>query len=118
MEMSDKLDMLIESVSEMKQLLTAVYHRQEVTDARLEALSMDVHHMKGDIAELKADVAVLKQDVAVLKQDVAVLKQDVAVLKKDTADLKKGQARHESILQTLALRSIEYESALHKIIQS
>jgi chromosome segregation ATPase len=127
---SDQTELLLTSIKELQQLTRAILDRQDETDAKLEALAMDVHYIKGevtamkqDIAELKQDVAVLKQDVAVLKQDVAVLKQDVAVLKQDVAvlkqdvavlkqdvsDLKLGQQRHERILETLTLRYLELE---------
>lgn len=39
--------------SELQQLARAIYDRQEETDARLEALTMDVHHTTGDITSLK-----------------------------------------------------------------
>ncbi len=96
--MSDKLEAILQSIKEIQQVTRAIYDRQEETDAKLEALSMDVHHIKGDVAGLKEDVATLKEDVAILKTDVALLKE--------------GQQRHEKILETLALRSIEYETAL------
>jgi hypothetical protein len=50
----------------------------------LEALAMDVHQIKGDVSALKKDVAILKE----------------------------GQQRHEKILETLALRSIEHETQI------
>lgn len=96
--MSDKLDLILLSIKELQQVTRAIYDRQEEADAKLEALTMDVHHIKGDVAILKADVAILKADVAILKSDVSLLKD--------------GQERHEKILETLALRSIEYETAL------
>lgn len=89
--MSDKLDAILQSIKELQQVTHAIFDRQEETDAKLEALSMDVHHIKGDVATLKEDVAILKTDVAMLKE---------------------GQQRHEKILETLALRSIEFETAL------
>ena len=39
--------------SELYQLTRAIYDRQEETDARLEALTMDVHKATGDITSLK-----------------------------------------------------------------
>jgi len=113
----DKLDLLLEGMNELRQVTRAILDRQDETDAKLEALTMEVHQLKGEVAELKRDVAVLKQDVAELKQDVAVLKQDVAELKEDVAelkqdvaDLKDGQDRHERVLETLALRALEWNA--------
>jgi len=127
----DKLDLLLEGMNELRQVTRAILDRQDETDAKLEALTMEVHQLKGEVAELKRDVAELKQevtelkqdvavlkqdvaelkeDVAVLKQDVAELKEDVAELKQDVADLKDGQDRHERVLETLALRALEWNA--------
>ncbi|GEC90806.1 hypothetical protein [Brevibacillus brevis] len=114
---NEKLDILIEGVNELRLVVHALMDRQDELDAKMDALTMEVHQLKADVAELKQDVAVLKQDVAelkqdvaVLKQDVAVLKQDVAMLKQDVAELKEGQDRHERILETLALRALEWNN--------
>jgi chromosome segregation ATPase len=85
---NDKLDQLVESVKELHHLFRVVLDRQEEFDAKLEAMAMDVHQLKGD---------------------VAAIKQDIAVMKGDIAELKDGQQRHERILETLALRSLEME---------
>jgi chromosome segregation ATPase len=85
---NDKLDQLVESVKELHHLIRVVLDRQEEFDAKLEAMAMDVHQLKGD---------------------VAAIKQDIAVMKGDIAELKDGQQRHERILETLALRSLEME---------
>ena len=92
----DKLDLLLEGMNELRQVTRAILDRQDETDAKLEALTMEVHQLKGEVAELKQDVAELKQDVAELKQDVA--------------DLKDGQDRHERVLETLALRALEWNA--------
>ncbi|WP_432776173.1 hypothetical protein AAFJ72_04140 [Brevibacillus gelatini] len=126
-----KLDQLLEGMNELRLVTRAILDRQDETDAKLEALTLEVHQLKGEVAELKRDVAVLKQDVAELKQDVAVLKQEVAVLKQDVAVLKQevaelkqdvaqlkqdmaevkdGQDRHERVLETLALRALEWNA--------
>ncbi|HEY0828665.1 MAG TPA: hypothetical protein VGE40_11255 [Bacilli bacterium] len=119
----------LESLDELKQIVTSLRSNQEVTNAKLEALTMDVHHIKGDTTALKSDVAVLKTDVAVLKTDVAVLKTDVSVLKTDVAVLKtdvsvlktdvKGLTnsndRLERILERLSIRSIEHEADITEI---
>ncbi|MGV2719982.1 UNVERIFIED_CONTAM: hypothetical protein PO554_26320 [Klebsiella pneumoniae] len=83
----EKIDQLLEGMNELRLVTRAILDRQDETDAKLEALTMEAHQLKGEVAELKHDVAVLKQDVAELKQDVALLKQDMA-------DVKDGQDRH------------------------
>ncbi|EJL45902.1 hypothetical protein P4U99_15085 [Brevibacillus agri] len=99
----EKIDQLLEGMNELRLVTRAILDRQDETDAKLEALTMEVHQLKGEVAELKHDVAVLKQDVAELKQDVALLKQDMA-------DVKDGQDRHERVLETLALRALEWNA--------
>lgn len=64
---SEKLDLLIESVGEMKE---------------------DVKGLKEDMSVLKEDVSVLKKDVSILKEEVSELKEDVSVLKEEVDELK------------------------------
>ncbi|GED67788.1 hypothetical protein BRE01_14900 [Brevibacillus reuszeri] len=120
----DKLDLLLEGMNELRQVTRAILDRQDENDAKLDALTMEVHVLKGDVAQLKVDVAELKEDVAQLKVDVAELKEDVAQLKIDVtelkegvaqlkidfAELKDGQNRHERVLETLALRALEWNA--------
>ncbi|MDF2923192.1 MAG: hypothetical protein K0R57_2106 [Paenibacillaceae bacterium] len=44
---------LIEGQKELYQLVRAIHHRQDMTDAKLEALTLDVHYIRGDLAALK-----------------------------------------------------------------
>ncbi|MFP3390925.1 hypothetical protein [Brevibacillus sp. SIMBA_040] len=113
----EKLDLILEGMNELRQVTRAILDRLDENDAKLEALTMEVHVLKGDVAllqqdvaQLKVDVAELKQDVAQLKVDVAELKQDVTQLKVDVAELKDGQNRHERVLETLALRALEWNA--------
>lgn len=99
----EKLDQLLEGMNELRLITRALVDRQDETDAKLDALTMEVHQLKGDVSELK-------QDVAELKQDVAVLKQGVAQLQKNMDEVKDGQDRHERVLETLALRALEWNA--------
>lgn len=92
----DKLDLLLEGMGELRQITRAILDRQDETDAKLEALAMDVHQLRGEVAGIKENVASLKEDVATLKEDVT--------------ELKDGQERHERILETLALRALEWDA--------
>ena len=92
----EKLDQILEGMNELRLVTRALLDRQDETDAKLEALTMEVHQLKGEVAELK--------------QDVAVLKQGVAQLQKDMDEVKDGQARHERVLETLALRALEWNA--------
>lgn len=92
---NDKIDQIADSVKELHQLFRVLLDRQEEFDAKLEAIAMDVHQLKGD--------------VEAIKQDIVVMKQDIAVMKGDIVELKDGLQRHERIMETLALRSLEFE---------
>lgn len=92
----EKLDQLLEGMNELRLITRALVDRQDETDAKLDALTMEVHQLKGDVSELK--------------QDVAVLKQGVAQLQKDMDEVKDGQDRHERVLETLALRALEWNA--------
>ncbi|WP_281886532.1 hypothetical protein [Paenibacillus sp. YYML68] len=76
----DKLDLILEQLKELNSLMTAVRNRVDESDAKIDAMSMDLHKVIGHIKAL----------------------QD-------------GQDRHESILEKLALRSIEHESIVEKL---
>ncbi|MED1782748.1 hypothetical protein P4V43_13080 [Brevibacillus fortis] len=79
---NEKLDILIEGMNELRLVAHALMDRQDELDAKMEALTMEVHQLKNDVAELKQDVA----------------------------ELKEGQDRHERILETLALRALEWNN--------
>ncbi|MBG9941402.1 hypothetical protein ABE237_05450 [Brevibacillus formosus] len=79
---NEKLDILIEGMNELRLVAHALMDRQDELDAKMEALTLDVHQLKADVAELKQDVA----------------------------ELKEGQDRHERILETLALRALEWNN--------
>lgn len=78
-------------LDENTQMIRAIYDRQEETDARQEALTMDVHKLHGEVASIKEE---------------QILHSDI--LKK----LADGQARQEKILERLSVRSIEQEAEI------
>ncbi|MBW7651824.1 hypothetical protein [Anoxybacillus sp. ST4] len=48
---------------ELYDLMNALLHRQDETDAKLEALTMDVHHMRGEMAAMKQEIHALHEKV-------------------------------------------------------
>lgn len=85
-------------LNENTQLIRAIYDRQEETDARQEALTMDMHKLHGEVASIKEEQS--------LHSDI---------LQK----LAEGQVRQEKILERLSVRSIEQEAdilAVRRII--
>lgn len=87
--MEQKLHLILqklETLDELKQIVLALRDRQEESDAKIEALSMDMNKLHGVVAghsELLHSIV-------------------------DT------QKRQEKILETLALRSIEQETELRE----
>ena len=73
--------------TETNQLVRVIIDRQDETDAKLEALTMDVHKIRGDVTEMKEDISSLKQ----------------------------GQERQDKILASLAMRSLEQETELRDL---
>ncbi|ERI09756.1 hypothetical protein [Aneurinibacillus aneurinilyticus] len=53
--MNDKLDLILEGIKELQQITRAIHDRQEETDAKLEALAMEVHKLHGEVASVKED---------------------------------------------------------------
>ena len=39
--------------NEISQIVQAIHHQQEIADAKLEALTLDVHYIRGDLTSLK-----------------------------------------------------------------
>lgn len=76
-------------LDENTQMIRAIYDRQEETDARQEALTMDVHRLHGEVTSIKEEQAMHSD-----------------ILQK----LAEGQARQEKILERLSVRSIEQEA--------
>jgi len=81
-------------MDETKAMLNAILENQQMTNAKLEAMQMDIHHMKGDIVKLQQDMTIVKQDIS---------------------DIKSGQERQDRILESLALRSLEQEAILREM---
>ena len=78
-------------LNENTEMIRAIYDRQEETDARQEALTMDFHKLHGEVASIKEEQTLHSE----------ILKQ-----------LADGQTRQERILERLSLRSIEQEAKL------
>ncbi|WP_416876582.1 hypothetical protein, partial [Kitasatospora sp. SC0581] len=66
---------------ELYQIVRAIRDRQEETDAKLDALSMDVHHAHGEIAGVKDAVKELREGVIFVNRKVADTEYEVNLLK-------------------------------------
>ena len=96
---SQKLDLLLEQMSEF---------RKELGELR-----EDVSELKTDVAQLKTDVAQLKTDVAQLKTDVTQLKEDVSELKERVSSL---EGRMSVVEATLKETRVELENFTNRAI--
>ena len=77
---SQKLDLLLSGMQEMK--LDIHLLKDDV-----QTLKDDVQTLKDDVQTLKDDVQTLKDDVQTLKDDVQILTDDVRILKDDVRTL-------------------------------
>lgn len=79
--MNDKLDLILKKLEviesgqkELNQAVRAIHDRQEETDAKLEALAMDMHHIKGELTRLEEKVdanhEAVMSELSDLKSDV------------------------------------------------
>ncbi|WP_134698587.1 hypothetical protein [Ammoniphilus sp. YIM 78166] len=54
--MSDKLDLILDQLKELTQMVSAVRHRQEEMDAKLEALTLDSAKIHGEVVAIKENM--------------------------------------------------------------
>ncbi|MBP3040947.1 hypothetical protein J9303_15775 [Bacillaceae bacterium Marseille-Q3522] len=55
-------DLMKAQLSETTQIAKAIYHRQEVTDAKLDALSIDVHLLHGKVEQHQQTLNAIKEN--------------------------------------------------------
>lgn len=71
--MEQKLDLILKklaSLDEIQEIVLAIRDRQEETDAKLEALSMDVHKAYGKITALEEDSAIIKDKLTNIEDKI------------------------------------------------
>lgn len=54
--MNSKFDLMDSKLTETNQIVRAIRDRQDETDAKLEALTMDVHKLYGKVSALKDEI--------------------------------------------------------------
>lgn len=83
--MDKKLDLILqklESVDEVKQIVLALREGQEVTNAKLDALSMDVHKLNGELSAVKEQTISNTEQYDSLSLKVEEIETDLKILKK------------------------------------
>lgn len=100
-------------MEEIKKMLGAILENQQITNAKLDALALDVRKLQGEMKEVKEDIRTLKEDIRILKEDVRILKEDVRVLKEDMAEVKTRLARVEDNTEFIKHKMFEHEKDIY-----
>lgn len=83
--MREELSSVKSQTEENTQLLQAVIHRQEESDAKIDNMAMDVHKLHGEVAAVKDQTATnteLKAPLDSVIARVADLETDIKIMKK------------------------------------
>ncbi|WP_127580307.1 hypothetical protein [Paenibacillus koleovorans] len=72
----EQLDLIMIQLKELTQIVTAVRDRQDETDAKLEALAMDVHALRGDMTQVQQDLSEVKQDAAGFREEMQQFRKE------------------------------------------
>ncbi|GJM73537.1 hypothetical protein HMSSN036_57530 [Paenibacillus macerans] len=88
----DEIQLLKTGQEELRLITSAIRDRQEETDAKLEALSMDVNHMHGDLVRIEQK---LDENESELRGDVRFLNHRIADLEMKVEKLKNGNANRQ-----------------------
>ena len=75
-------------LDENTQIIKVIRDRQEETDAKLENLTMDVHHMRGDLTALTETVASIQEELAFTSHKVYTNEKDIFFLRNRKLDIK------------------------------
>jgi len=70
-------------VDENTQLIKAIIHRQDETDAKLDAISMDVHKLHGELNFIKEEISDIKTTVDFTYQKTNKNELEIFKLKQD-----------------------------------
>lgn len=111
----DKLDLILEQLGELKLIVNAVRSRANESDARLEALTMDMHQVKGDVKGLSEEMNNVKEEIKGIKVELKNLKEEIHVVKSEVIVVQENQNRHERLMERLALRAIEQETWVNRL---
>ncbi|MFC4769224.1 hypothetical protein [Effusibacillus consociatus] len=76
-------------MNEIKTMLSTILENQKITNAKIEALTMDVRQLQGDVTVLKEDGSVLKENVAEIKTLLNEVSQSAEFLVHKTGEHEK-----------------------------
>ena len=75
-------------LDENTQIIKVIRDRQEETDAKLENLTMDVHHMRGDLTALTETVASIQDELAFTTHKAYTNEKELFNLRRHNLDSK------------------------------
>jgi chromosome segregation ATPase len=78
-----KLELLESGQTELRQIVHAIHHRQEETDAKLDSLSLDVHKIHGDMIVVKEKVGAIKDEIEFTYQKTSKNEMEIFKLKRE-----------------------------------
>jgi len=82
-EMKQRLEVMGSGQKELGQIVRTIRDRQEETDAKIDALSMDVHHVHGEIAGVKEEIKDLRNGVIFVNRKVADAEFEINMMKQN-----------------------------------
>ncbi|AVD55934.1 MAG: hypothetical protein SOH59_07805 [Heyndrickxia faecalis] len=82
-ELNNKFEVLESGQKELGQIVRTIRDRQEETDAKIDALSMDVHHVHGEIAGVKEEIKDLRNGVIFVNRKVADAEFEINMMKQN-----------------------------------
>ncbi|WP_409344481.1 hypothetical protein [Paenibacillus sp. MBLB4367] len=92
---------LLAGQSELYQIYRALRERQDESDAKLDAMAMDVHRMHGDITSLKDGQFAMQSDITELKEGQRIM---LSI-----------QQEQQKILERLSIRSVSQEADIAEL---
>lgn len=115
---SEKLDLLIESVGELKEDVSELKEDVGILKKEVSGLKEDVGILKEEVSKLKEDVSILKEKVSGLEEDVGILKEDVDSLKNDMQGVKIRIENELSVnIQRVAEGHLDLDRKLTEVIK-
>lgn len=75
-QMEDELQLIKEQIKETTDITRVIRDRQEETDAKLDALSMDVNKLHGEIADVKTRIAFHSHKITETELEIFKIKQN------------------------------------------
>jgi len=98
----------MEDLKEMKEILKALMHRNEVQGAQIEQIIFTMSSMQGAILDMQAAISDNQKTILDVQSDVKDIKSELI-------GIREGQERQDRILEALAARSLEQETSIKEL---